>query len=299
MLARKVLKCVPSVRGASPHPMSGLARLLSTQPSVSEVSEALEHVGEEVRKKDASTQPEPAGEKLAPPKLDRNRNMWLTYSIVGPERSDIVNNLLYATYHPDEPITKHLGLYKGPNSIPDADRMVQQILPKHLSLFAYDSNGEVVGVCVNNAYYRSEFVQDLENGLEQVVDPSYKPMLAIHHELRMKNMHIYDELKTEKFFSIRMVGVDPRTRGMGVATDLIRRSILLAGCLGFSGIKTEATGRFSQKAFATIGMLQTNSIKYSDFEFEGKKVFEGMDPKHTELAFMKKKFFQSCLKHIM
>ena len=42
-----------------------------------------------------------------------------------------------------------------------------------------------------------------------------------------------------------------------------------------------------------------SSIKYSDFEFEGKKVFEGMDPKHTELAFMKKKFFQSCLKHIM
>merc|ERR1712034_110565 len=247
-----------------------------------------EHVGEEERKKDASTWGEQAGKKLAPPKLDRNRNMWLTYSIVGPERSDIVNNLLYATYHPDEPITKHLGLYKGPNSIPDADRMVQQILPRHLSLFAYDSNGEVIGVCVNNAYFRSEFVQDLENGLEQVVDPSYKPMLAIHHEL-----------KTEKFFSIRMVGVDPRTRGMGVATDLIRRSILLAGCLGFSGIKTEATGRFSQKAFATIGMLLSSSIKYSDFEFEGKKVFEGMDPRHTELAFMKKKFFQSCLKHIM
>ena len=73
MLARKVIKCVHSVRGASPHTMSGLARLLSTQPSVSEVSEALEHVGEEERKKDPSTQPEPAGEKLAPPKLDRNR----------------------------------------------------------------------------------------------------------------------------------------------------------------------------------------------------------------------------------
>jgi len=296
MLAKKVLKCMS---GAPQPGWSGLPRLLSTQTSASEAREALEHVGEEEAKKDASTQPEPAGKKLAPPKLDRNRNMWLTYSIVGPERSDIVNKLLYATYHPDEPITKHLGLYKGPNSIPDADRMVQQILPRHLSLFAYDSNGEVIGVCVNNAYFRSEFVQDLENGLEQVVDPSYKPMLAIHHELRMKNMHIYDELKTEKFFSIRMVGVDPRTRGMGVATDLIRRSILLAGCLGFSGIKTEATGRFSQKAFSTIGMLQTNSIKYSDFEFEGKKVFEGMDPRHTELAFMKKKFFQSCLKHIM
>ena len=86
--------------------------------------------------------------------------------------------MLYATYHPDEPLTNHLGLYKGPSSIPDADRLVQQILPRHLSLwvadigsyfelilpcrFAYDSNGNVLGVCVNNAYYRAEFEQDLE-----------------------------------------------------------------------------------------------------------------------------------------
>jgi len=266
---------------------------MSTQPSVSETREALEHVveAEEVKSLEKKQQ--------SPPKLDRERDLKLTYSIVGPEKLNVVNNLLYATYHPDEPITKHLGLYKGLNSIPDADRMVQQILPRHLSLFAFDSSGEVVGVCVNNAYFRSEFVDDLDNGLEEVMDPSYKPMLAIHRALRMKNQHIYDELKTEKFFSIRMVGVDPKTRGMGVATDLIRRSILLAGCLGFSGIKTEATGKFSQKAFATIGMLKTNSIQYADYEFEGKKVFDGMDSNHTELAFMKKKFFQSCLKHIM
>ena len=62
-------------------------------------------------------------------------------------------------------------------------------------------------------------------GLEEVMDPSYKPMLAIHIALRKKNLHIYDELRTEKFFSIRMVGVDPKTRGLGVATDLIRRCL--------------------------------------------------------------------------
>lgn len=288
-----MFKCMKGARSI-PYPVSSLAKQLSTQPSVSEAVEALEHVGEEERKVETVAKKQPS-----PPKLDRERSQPLTYSIVGPHKLDIANDLLYATYHPDEPITKHLGLFKGPNSIPDADRMVKEILPRHLSLFAYDNKGDIVGVCVNNAYFRPEFVQDLENGLEHVIDPAFKPMLAVHHELRMKNMHIYDELKTEKFFSIRMVGVDPKTRGMGVATDLIRRSILLAGCLGFSGIKTEATGKFSKKAFSTIGMLKTNSIQYEDFEFEGKKVFEGMDPRHTELTFMKKKFFQSCLKHIL
>ena len=67
-------------------------------------------------------------------------------------------------------------------------------------------------------------------------------------------MNLFDELKTEKVFNISMVGVDPAQRNKGLATDLIRRSVLLAGTLGYTGIMTEATGSFSQRAFATIGM---------------------------------------------
>ena len=40
---------------------------------------------------------------------------------------------------------------------------------------------------------------------------------------RQQNKYIYDELQTDKFFSIRMVGVENSKRGMGVATELIRR----------------------------------------------------------------------------
>ena len=69
------------------------------------------------------------------------------------------------------------------------------------------------------------------------------------------NMNLFDELKTEKLFNIAMIGVDPAARGKGIATDLIRRSVLLAGTLGYTGIMTEATGSFAQRAFATIGMM--------------------------------------------
>ena len=77
------------------------------------------------------------------------------------------------------------------------------------------------------------------------------------------------------------------------------RSILLAGCMGFQGIKTEATGNFAKTAFETVGMLPSSSIKYEDFEFEGRKVFSGMAGDNKEVTFMKKKFFQSCLNHII
>jgi len=267
----------------------------SAQPSMSEASEALQHVTEADKKEAETEKPE----KRKVPKIDREKNLNLTYSIASVEKLEAVNKLLYASYHPDEPITRHLGLYKGVNSIPDADRRVEAMILRNLSMFAYNSQGELIGVCINNGYYKHDFLELLNQSMEETVDPAYKPFLAIHKAIRENNLGVFDELKANKMFNVSMVGVDPSYRGKGVATDLIRRSILLAGCMGFTGIMTEATGKFSQKAFSTIHMLKTNSILYRDFEFEGKKVFEDMDPVHPEIAFMKKKFFQSCLKHIL
>jgi len=264
-------------------------RCLSTSPSVKEAAEALRHVEE-------------SDKKLKAPMLDRTRGFLTgkkySYCIVGPEDVEKANFLLYDTYHPNEPITKHLGLTQGGKRIADADRMVQEIVPKHLSMFALDPAGKPIGVSINNECHMSEMDITTQQFLGDVTDPQYRPLAAIHHELRQKNRHIYQELGTDKFFSIRMIGVENSQRGMGVATELIRRSILLGGCLGFQGIKTEASGQFSRIAFEAVGLLPTNSIKYADFEFEGKKVFAGMT-EDTEITFLRKKFFQSCLKHII
>ena len=51
-----------------------------------------------------------------------------SYRIVGTEDIDHANSLLYDTYHPDEPLNKHLGLTAGGRRIKDCDAMVQVIL---------------------------------------------------------------------------------------------------------------------------------------------------------------------------
>ena len=48
-----------------------------------------------------------------------------------------------------------------------------------------------------------------------------------------------------------------------------------------------------------VGMQPAGSIKYDDFVFDGKKPFAGMKDGNSEITFMKKKFFQSSLKHIL
>merc|ERR1719305_1687648 len=185
-------------------------------------------------------------------RLDRNRDgtKRLNYAIVGPSELATVNQLLYATYHPYEPLTSHLGLCKGPNSIKDMDKMVASYLVNNLTLIAYDrGTGRPVGAAVNNSCHKEELDLSLELELKEVDDKSYHPIQAVHHQLRHQNGHIFEEIGTNKMFSIKMIGIGSEDRGQGVATNLIRRSILLAGCLGFRAIKTEATGRFSKETF--------------------------------------------------
>merc|ERR1711971_162826 len=238
-VARNVCREGRILSSGSPTSLIPTSLAFLSTTSSSEAQEALKHVD----------------------RLDRNRDgtKRLNYAIVGPSEMATVNKLLYATYHPYEPLTSHLGLCKGPNSIADMDKMVESILEKNLTLIAYDrGTGRPVGAAVNNSCLKEELGLSLEQELAEVED-----------------------------------------QGQGVATNLIRRSILLAGCLGFRAIKTEATGRFSKETFQRVGMQPAGSIKYDDFVFEGKKPFAGMKDGNSEITFMKKKFFQSSLTHIL
>ena len=137
---------------------------------------------------------------------------------------------------------------------------------------------------------------------------------------------MYDQIGIDKMFSIGMIGVEKT--GLGIATNLIRRSVLLAGgcssahqshqskshqsyqsklsdpkiaagCLGFRGINASAPGAFSREAFERVGFQAGGAIDYNSFEFYGEKVFQGLESGDSELTFMRKKFFQSSLKHIL
>jgi hypothetical protein len=208
----------------------------------------------------------------------------------------MVHRLLYATYYPGEPLLRHVGL-AGLNSVPDLDTRVEERLAKNLTLVAYDETGRPVGAAVNNINSKDEVEVSLAEELEGVADPRYHPIVAIRHQLRRENNCVYDEIGIDRMFSIGMVGVE--RVGLGISTNLIRRSILLAGCLGCRGIKAEATGTFSRETFERVGLQPAGTIKYADFTFKGEKVFAGVGDGNTEITFMKKKFFQSSLKHIL
>ena len=82
--------------------------------------------------------------------------------------------------------------------------------------------GEPVGVAVNNSCQTSDLEPSyLSEELSQIQDPKYRILRALHHQLRLNNSYLYEELGTEKLFSMGRVGVS--IKGQGIATYLIRR----------------------------------------------------------------------------
>ena len=83
------------------------------------------------------------------------------------------------------------------------------------------------------------------------------------------------------------MATSPNARGMGLAKDLVNRSVQLAQCLGYKVCKTEATGDYSRKAFLRAGFEVVAECKYSEFCVENEKVFQGISD-HQGVALMVK-----------
>ena len=86
---------------------------------------------------------------------------------------------------------------------------------------------------------------------------------------------------------LQMIATAPEARGLGLATDLVQRSVQLATCLGFRGCKTEATGTYSRKAFLRCGLDIVAEAKYAEFRVGDDNVFVGIEG-HEGVAFMAK-----------
>ena len=86
---------------------------------------------------------------------------------------------------------------------------------------------------------------------------------------------------------LQMIATAPEARGLGLATDLVQRSVQLATCLGFRACKTEATGTYSRKAFLRCGLDIVAEVKYAEFKVGDEKVFAGIEG-HEGVAFMAK-----------
>merc|ERR1711909_159360 len=217
----------------------------------------------------------------------------IRYEVVRPHLLPAIHKLMYQSFWMDEPLITHLGIRKGSFSVKDGDQMVEDMVLNHnLSILASDRNtGLPLAVCINGVMRMEELDTSMEEVTGSCIDPRFGPLAAILFESQVRSKDVFTRMETEELFDLKCIATAPGARGLGLATDLVRRSILLAKCLGYKGFKAECTGATSKYVGAKCGLVEEVMVSYSDFTHKGQKPFQGLKAQgHQGISFMALQF---------
>jgi len=207
----------------------------------------------------------------------------LNFRICGVSDYNQVIDFLYPNFHRDEPMSKCLDLV-GPEM--DRNEVLDEFalhgLKDNLSIAAFEaSTGKLVGICINH----TERPGDNE---EESPNPKFEHIMEVLRRVNERGGDLFRQLNTDTLFTIKMVSTDKVNRKAGLGTELLKRSMDLSKTLGFKGIKTEATGLYSRKAFIKLGFEVKAEYKYKDYVVDGQVVFDKMEEPHRMITLMTK-----------
>jgi hypothetical protein len=91
-----------------------------------------------------------------------------------------------------------------------------------------------------------------------------------------------------------MVGVPQSTHfeRKGLASTLFRLCAAVGRSRGFKRCVTKCTGYYSQTAARKTGFKECERLAYRDFRFEGRAVFSGINPPHSDIILFERE--ESC-----
>ena len=169
----------------------------------------------------------------------------ISFRIANHSRYDEVQNLLYNNFHVDEPMSKTLKMYDGITRSPILNQFALDGLNENMSIIAIDDKtNRLLGVSINQTAKPSNLdpEEELQEYLKTYNDTRFGHILNVLHRVNQNSGNLFNALNTDIFFDIKMVATDRTLRKGGLAKDLLQRSVDLARVLGFSAVKTEATG---------------------------------------------------------
>ncbi|RZF35578.1 hypothetical protein LSTR_LSTR005106 [Laodelphax striatellus] len=199
---------------------------------------------------------------------------------------DVIVHLRH-NFFADEPINKSVELCQPGEPHAELEEHSLSTLRDGLSVMALDTEtGEVIGVALNGVQHMGD-LNAAQEKLEKMTDGSFKQIFGLLYSLN-QTLDLFSKYEVENIFECRILSVDSRFRGRGLAKELMRRSEEVAKDAGFKVFKEDATGLFSQKIAASLGHETVYQMEYSSYtNKEGDIIFNTPSP-HNSLKIMVK-----------
>ncbi|XP_070558466.1 uncharacterized protein [Ptychodera flava] len=182
-----------------------------------------------------------------------------------------------------EPLTVCLGI-KAKDDLSYAQRICERAAQDGVSMVAQDTmRKKIVGVATTFAMRNQED--------DDVIKPLriFRPIHALLNRLvRCFTKHPdYANVPLSKIAQFIRLAVHPDYTGRGIATMLREANARLANSKGFRMAIATATAPATHKMYAKLGFVELHEIRYEDFEFEGRRPFEGVTECKSAKLFIK------------
>ncbi|EFA02243.1 arylalkylamine N-acetyltransferase 1 [Tribolium castaneum] len=198
----------------------------------------------------------------------------------GPIPSSKFTDVIHHLRHnfPDEPLNASVGLCVHGKPCELLEHHDLQTLEDGLSIMAVESTtGEIAGVALNGIARRGDVEKALEE-MKSIDNIKYQRIFGLLNNVN-KSIDLFTKYNVDKIFELRILSVDSRFRGRGIAKELFLRSELIAEEHGFKLVKVDATSLFTQRAAECLGFITEKCVTYGDFKDEnGRKIYDTKSP---------------------
>ncbi|KAG5676125.1 hypothetical protein PVAND_005978 [Polypedilum vanderplanki] len=197
-----------------------------------------------------------------------SKEQKLSYETITNDDEEEVIELLKKTFFKDEPLNEYLQL----GECKDLEDYCKKSIPDGCSFKAVNSNGEIVGVFLN--------------GIIRKPEPNDEPVLLAsktNHEKFKIIMQLMDYIDSkfsifdlypdiEAFIDGKILAVDPRYRGYGIAGQLTDKTIEFMQQNNYKVFHVLCSSHFSARVLEKMDFTEVFRLNYEEYIVDGKKV---------------------------
>ncbi|XP_043466558.1 uncharacterized protein LOC122501282 isoform X1 [Leptopilina heterotoma] len=144
--------------------------------------------------------------------------------------SDVINHLRH-NFFADEPLNKAVGLCQPGDSHYELEQHCLQTLKQGYSRMMIDNKGTIAGTVLNGIVQRGER-EEAERRLAEMSDKNFQTIFGLLYKVNEK-IDLFTKYNVDDLFECRILSVDDRFRGRGLANALVQESLENAKNAGF------------------------------------------------------------------
>ncbi|EDW00225.1 arylalkylamine N-acetyltransferase 1 [Drosophila grimshawi] len=225
----------------------------------------------------------------------------MEYKLITAEHYELVIEHLRGNFFADEPLNRAAGLCQRGDGNTELEYLSLATLQDQLSVMAVDGRpdsatyGQIAGVILNGILLPGDTEKALDK-LQLSEDSNYKKIFELLYRHCLQS-NLFAHYNVDRIFDVRILSVDSRFRGQGIAKELVRRAEHMARKCNFKLLKADATGIFSQKILFSSGFKPFSEQLYAKYTNDAGEIILPVEAPHIKLQLLTKQLNDGNMKH--